>query len=174
MCYNRRVPGVVNDGLLDWCSYRPVYSVKYPISSEKKGSKRGWIVSLLLIHKRTYGLCVHCSPVVLTLSLTLSPPSGMRILVTLLLDTLPMLGNVLLLCFFVFFIFGIVGVQLWVGRLRNRCFVEDNLPLWVPCLPCQCVICVFVQVCEDFDLVRCQYSSVNAQFNLSCGTIMCW
>lgn len=62
-------------------------------------------------------------------SLTLSPLSGMRILVTLLLDTLPMLGNVLLLCFFVFFIFGIVGVQLWVGRLRNRCFVEDNFPM---------------------------------------------
>uniref|UniRef100_A0A2I3HMH0 Voltage-dependent T-type calcium channel subunit alpha-1G n=1 Tax=Nomascus leucogenys TaxID=61853 RepID=A0A2I3HMH0_NOMLE len=40
---------------------------------------------------------------------------SMRILVTLLLDTLPMLGNVLLLCFFVFFIFGIVGVQLWAG-----------------------------------------------------------
>ena len=39
----------------------------------------------------------------------------MRILVMLLLDTLPMLGNVLLLCFFVFFIFGIVGVQLWAG-----------------------------------------------------------
>uniref|UniRef100_A0A8B9ZHD4 Calcium voltage-gated channel subunit alpha1 H n=1 Tax=Anas platyrhynchos TaxID=8839 RepID=A0A8B9ZHD4_ANAPL len=45
---------------------------------------------------------------------------SMRILVTLLLDTLPMLGNVLLLCFFVFFIFGIVGVQLWAGLLRNR------------------------------------------------------
>ena len=44
----------------------------------------------------------------------------------LLLDTLPMLGNVLLLCFFVFFIFGIVGVQLWKGVLRNRCFLEDN------------------------------------------------
>ncbi|XP_075889957.1 voltage-dependent T-type calcium channel subunit alpha-1G isoform X3 [Nelusetta ayraudi] len=54
---------------------------------------------------------------------------SMRILVTLLLDTLPMLGNVLLLCFFVFFIFGIVGVQLWVGRLRNRCFVDDNFPI---------------------------------------------
>ncbi|XP_066546296.1 voltage-dependent T-type calcium channel subunit alpha-1H [Amia ocellicauda] len=50
---------------------------------------------------------------------------SMRILVTLLLDTLPMLGNVLLLCFFVFFIFGIVGVQLWAGLLRNRCFLED-------------------------------------------------
>ncbi|CAH0723262.1 unnamed protein product, partial [Brenthis ino] len=46
---------------------------------------------------------------------------SMRILVMLLLDTLPMLGNVLLLCFFVFFIFGIVGVQLWEGILRQRC-----------------------------------------------------
>uniref|UniRef100_A0A8B9CFE2 Calcium voltage-gated channel subunit alpha1 H n=1 Tax=Anser brachyrhynchus TaxID=132585 RepID=A0A8B9CFE2_9AVES len=52
---------------------------------------------------------------------------SMRILVTLLLDTLPMLGNVLLLCFFVFFIFGIVGVQLWAGLLRNRCFLDRNL-----------------------------------------------
>ena len=46
----------------------------------------------------------------------------------LLLDTLPMLGNVLLLCFFVFFIFGIVGVQLWAGLLRQRCYIpEDKL-----------------------------------------------
>uniref|UniRef100_A0A4W4GRP3 Ion transport domain-containing protein n=1 Tax=Electrophorus electricus TaxID=8005 RepID=A0A4W4GRP3_ELEEL len=52
---------------------------------------------------------------------------SMRILVTLLLDTLPMLGNVLLLCFFVFFIFGIVGVQLWAGLLRNRCFLDDDI-----------------------------------------------
>ncbi|KAM6424198.1 voltage-dependent T-type calcium channel subunit alpha-1H isoform 3-T4 [Liasis olivaceus] len=51
---------------------------------------------------------------------------SMRILVTLLLDTLPMLGNVLLLCFFVFFIFGIVGVQLWAGLLRNRCFIDSH------------------------------------------------
>lgn len=50
----------------------------------------------------------------------------MRILVMLLLDTLPMLGNVLLLCFFVFFIFGIVGVQLWKGVLRNRCYFDYN------------------------------------------------
>nr|XP_023009548.1 voltage-dependent T-type calcium channel subunit alpha-1I isoform X3 [Maylandia zebra] len=51
---------------------------------------------------------------------------SMRILVNLLLDTLPMLGNVLLLCFFVFFIFGIIGVQLWAGLLRNRCYPEEN------------------------------------------------
>nr|XP_040137730.1 voltage-dependent T-type calcium channel subunit alpha-1I [Ictidomys tridecemlineatus] len=55
---------------------------------------------------------------------------SMRILVNLLLDTLPMLGNVLLLCFFVFFIFGIIGVQLWAGLLRNRCFLEENFTLW--------------------------------------------
>uniref|UniRef100_I3N0U5 Calcium voltage-gated channel subunit alpha1 I n=1 Tax=Ictidomys tridecemlineatus TaxID=43179 RepID=I3N0U5_ICTTR len=54
---------------------------------------------------------------------------SMRILVNLLLDTLPMLGNVLLLCFFVFFIFGIIGVQLWAGLLRNRCFLEENFTL---------------------------------------------
>ena len=52
---------------------------------------------------------------------------SMRILVMLLLDTLPMLGNVLLLCFFVFFIFGIIGVQLWKGLLRNRCFLQLNI-----------------------------------------------
>ncbi len=47
----------------------------------------------------------------------------------LLLDTLPMLGNVLLLCFFVFFIFGIVGVQLWSGLLRQRCRIELDLDM---------------------------------------------
>ncbi|XP_054459664.1 voltage-dependent T-type calcium channel subunit alpha-1I-like [Anoplopoma fimbria] len=54
---------------------------------------------------------------------------SMRILVNLLLDTLPMLGNVLLLCFFVFFIFGIIGVQLWAGLLRNRCYPKENFSL---------------------------------------------
>lgn len=66
------------------------------------------------------------------LRLTIPPPfplPGMRILVNLLLDTLPMLGNVLLLCFFVFFIFGIIGVQLWAGLLRNRCFLEENFTM---------------------------------------------
>ena len=50
----------------------------------------------------------------------------MRILVMLLLDTLPMLGNVLLLCFFVFFIFGIMGVQMWAGLLRQRCYIRQS------------------------------------------------
>uniref|UniRef100_H2YFL8 Ion transport domain-containing protein n=1 Tax=Ciona savignyi TaxID=51511 RepID=H2YFL8_CIOSA len=52
---------------------------------------------------------------------------NMRILVMLLLDTLPMLGNVLMLCSFVFFIFGVVAVQLWEGTLRQRCFLDPNV-----------------------------------------------
>jgi hypothetical protein len=38
-----------------------------------------------------------------------------------------MLGNVLMLCTFVFFIFGIVAVQLWKGVLRQRCYLNTNL-----------------------------------------------
>lgn len=55
--------------------------------------------------------------------------AGIRILVTFLLDTIPMLGNALLLSFLIFFVFGIISVQLWQGKLRNRCFTtftEDS------------------------------------------------
>ena len=38
-----------------------------------------------------------------------------------------MLGNVLLFCCLVFFIFGIAGVQLLAGVLRNRCFFSQDL-----------------------------------------------
>lgn len=41
-------------------------------------------------------------------------------LVTTLLQSLPMLFDVLLLCGFAFFIFGIVGIQLFSGALRYR------------------------------------------------------
>lgn len=71
----------------------------------------------------------------------------------LLLDTLPMLGNVLLLCFFVFFIFGIIGVQLWAGTLRQRCFID--LPSGTTTEEIECVIeflhSVFVNFCQIFN-----------------------
>ncbi|KAK3705212.1 hypothetical protein QZH41_014007 [Actinostola sp. cb2023] len=57
---------------------------------------------------------------------------SIRILVTLLLDTLPMLGNVLLLSFLIFFVFGIIGVQLWQGHLRNRCFIDLPVNMTLP------------------------------------------
>ncbi|XP_013930761.1 PREDICTED: voltage-dependent T-type calcium channel subunit alpha-1H-like, partial [Thamnophis sirtalis] len=75
---------------------------------------------------------------------------SMRILVTLLLDTLPMLGNVLLLCFFVFFIFGIVGVQLWAGLLRNRCFLDSHIQSIMACKKAavgQILVLLLVYIC---------------------------
>ncbi|XP_066934051.1 voltage-dependent T-type calcium channel subunit alpha-1H-like isoform X1 [Clytia hemisphaerica] len=47
---------------------------------------------------------------------------NIRILVNLLMDTIPMLGNVLILAFLVFACFGILGVQLFQGKLRSRCY----------------------------------------------------
>lgn len=49
---------------------------------------------------------------------------SIRILVTLLLDTLPMLGNVFILCVLILMVFSIIGVQLWQGVLRGRCTLD--------------------------------------------------
>ncbi|XP_075339246.1 voltage-dependent T-type calcium channel subunit alpha-1I-like [Odontesthes bonariensis] len=50
-----------------------------------------------------------------------------RDLVTILLDSVPMLGNVLLVYLFVIHIFALIGVQLWGGGLRNRCFLGEDI-----------------------------------------------
>lgn len=51
---------------------------------------------------------------------------------------LPMLLDVLLLCLFAFFVFGIVAVQLFAGALRNRCVCSypcgQQQPLQWDCL----------------------------------------
>jgi len=39
---------------------------------------------------------------------------------------MPMLADVLFLCLFIFFTFGILGVQLFKGALRGRCFGIDD------------------------------------------------
>ena len=59
---------------------------------------------------------------------------GMRILVSTILKSMGPIGNVLLLCLFLFFVFGILGVQLFAGALRNRCVQLDatsGQPLFV-------------------------------------------
>jgi len=50
----------------------------------------------------------------------------LKFLACLLLETLPMLSNVMGLCFFVFFAFGILGIQLFAGRMRGLCFSVDT------------------------------------------------
>lgn len=56
---------------------------------------------------------------------TLSLLPGMRDLINTMLNALPMLGNVILLSMFLFVVFGILGVQLFKGALRNRCHYVD-------------------------------------------------
>ncbi|KAK9816645.1 hypothetical protein WJX72_003272 [[Myrmecia] bisecta] len=62
---------------------------------------------------------------------TISALPGMQLLIKTLLAAIPMLGNVLVMCAFFFIVFGILGVQLFKGVLRYRCFVLDakNNPL---------------------------------------------
>ena len=54
---------------------------------------------------------------------TITGVEGMRLIVETLLSALPMLFDVLCLCCFMLFIFGIVGVQVFSGVMRNRCGV---------------------------------------------------
>ncbi|XP_054469040.1 LOW QUALITY PROTEIN: voltage-dependent T-type calcium channel subunit alpha-1I-like [Anoplopoma fimbria] len=57
----------------------------------------------------------------------ISRVTSMRDVVTVLLDISPMLVNVLILYLFVIHIFAVMGVQLWAGQLRNRCFLGENI-----------------------------------------------
>lgn len=52
---------------------------------------------------------------------TITGVEGMRMLVATLIRSLPMLLDVLILCAFIFLIFGTVGVQTFAGALRFRC-----------------------------------------------------
>ena len=53
---------------------------------------------------------------------TLSVLPGMRTLIGTVIRAIPMIGNVLLLCVFFFTVFGILGLQLFMGAFRNKCF----------------------------------------------------
>lgn len=53
---------------------------------------------------------------------TLSILPGMRVLIGTMIKSVPMIANVLLFCVFFFTIFGIFGLKVFMGVLRNRCF----------------------------------------------------
>ena len=59
---------------------------------------------------------------------TITGIEGMRVLVSTLLQSLPMLLDVVYLCAFLFFIFGIVSVQLLNGTLRQHCVFPPLTP----------------------------------------------
>jgi hypothetical protein len=53
---------------------------------------------------------------------TLSMFPGMRVLIGTMIRSVPMIANVMLLTVFFFIIFGIFGLLVFMGALRNRCF----------------------------------------------------
>ena len=53
---------------------------------------------------------------------TITRVRGMKVLVSSIITSIPSLANVFFLCLFFFTIFGIMGLQLFAGTLRNRCF----------------------------------------------------
>ena len=53
---------------------------------------------------------------------TLSMFPGMRVLIGTMIRAVPMIANVMLFCVFFFVIFGIFGLFVFMGALRNRCF----------------------------------------------------
>jgi hypothetical protein len=52
---------------------------------------------------------------------TINRVPGMKVLVRSLLDAIPPMANVALLCGFIFLVFGIIGIQLFSGALHHRC-----------------------------------------------------
>jgi hypothetical protein len=57
---------------------------------------------------------------------------SLRILVHLLLDIIPMLGSVMVICFFLFVTFGTIGVQMWKGVLRGGCYTINGTGPYLP------------------------------------------
>jgi hypothetical protein len=77
-----------------------------------------------------------------------------------------MLTNVILLCFMVLFLFAIIGLQLWKGQLRNRCFpiLDNNRSN-------QTMISNDFNLCNDFnhDDTSIIYDNYSSLFNVNCS-----
>eukprot|EP00232_Nephroselmis_pyriformis_P015499 CAMPEP_0182897770 /NCGR_PEP_ID=MMETSP0034_2-20130328/27086_1 /TAXON_ID=156128 /ORGANISM="Nephroselmis pyriformis, Strain CCMP717" /LENGTH=547 /DNA_ID=CAMNT_0025031707 /DNA_START=297 /DNA_END=1936 /DNA_ORIENTATION=+ len=57
---------------------------------------------------------------------TISNNKGMRVLVSVLIGSLPQLMDVFSLWMFVFVVLSIIGMQLWMGRFRRHCVFADT------------------------------------------------
>jgi Ion transport protein len=57
---------------------------------------------------------------------TISSVAGLRVIVSSLINALPLLRDSLLVLLFFFLVFAIAGCQLFTGALKNRCFNEDT------------------------------------------------
>jgi hypothetical protein len=57
---------------------------------------------------------------------TISSVAGLRVIVSALINALPLLRDSLLVLLFFFLVFAIAGSQLFTGALKNRCFNENT------------------------------------------------
>lgn len=57
---------------------------------------------------------------------TISSIQGLRVIVSSLINALPLLRDSILVLMFFFLVFAIAGCQLFTGALKNRCFNEDT------------------------------------------------
>lgn len=57
---------------------------------------------------------------------TISSVQGLRVIVSSLINAVPLLRDSILVLMFFFLIFAIAGCQLFTGALKNRCFHEDT------------------------------------------------
>jgi hypothetical protein len=58
---------------------------------------------------------------------TLTTIPGMKLIIVSMMQAGAQLGMVGVLCLFVFFVFGIVGIQLWAGLFEARCHIHGNI-----------------------------------------------
>ena len=91
---------------------------------------------------------------------TLQGFAGMRRLVVTLLRSMPLLFDVLVLVSFLFFIFGLVGVQLYSGAFTSRCATVGNAPT-------DCSLCGFADAVDassgcDGDVCAALLTDVDA------------
>lgn len=57
---------------------------------------------------------------------TISSVAGLRVIVSSLINAMPLLRDSLLVLMFFFLVFAIAGCQLFTGALKNRCFFEET------------------------------------------------
>ena len=57
---------------------------------------------------------------------TISSVQGLRIIVSSLINAIPLLRDSILVLFFFFLVFAIAGTQLFTGAFKNRCYFEDS------------------------------------------------
>jgi len=60
----------------------------------------------------------------------ISSLEDMRIIIDAFLKSLPMLSNSIVLFVFLLLMYAIIGVQLFKGKLRNRCYSDIDMELW--------------------------------------------